>query len=301
MTDAPPSRHLPPALVERLTHPAVLTQFLAALEARLTPTDRIGQHRRASLLRGLGRGAEAAEAYRALLASDPHDLEAQAGAAIFAGAPLPEGAQGPTAFVQLADVLSADQQARLWQTLKDESGSLTPASLTNVLDQPRIDLEMRVAHRLDRADAVRAWFLPWLEDLIGRAEILPRLGLAPFAVGTRELQVTGHNDGGFLCIHSDTPTNPNAPTDTPYRRRHLTFIYYFHRLPRRFTGGDFLLFDPPSGGDLSFTRIDPTHNSLLLFQASQWHGVTQVQSASADPLDGRWAVHGWLHHTHHPG
>ena len=291
MTVAPASPRLPPALVERLTHPTVLTQFLAGLEARLTPTDRIGLHRRASLLRGLGRGGEAAEAYRALLAADPDDLGAQAGAAIFAGAPLPEGAQGPTPFVQLADVLSADQQERLWQSLTAEGASLTPAGVYSGGTQPRVDGETRVAQLLERADSVRAWFLPWLEEVITRAEILPRLGLAPFVVGKRELQVTGHSDGGFFSVHSDASTNPAAPTWA----RQLTFIYYFHRLPRRFSGGDLLLFDPPGGGDLSFTRIDPTHNSLVFFQSSQMHTVTQIHSAATDPLDGRWTVNGWLH------
>jgi hypothetical protein len=296
MTDALPPRRLPPALVERLTHPTVLTQFLAGLEARLTPADRIGLHRRASLLRGLGRGAEAAEAYRALLASDPEDRVAQAGAAIFTGAPLLEGAQGPTPFVQLADVLSADQQARLWQSLTDDSASLTPAGVYTGGTQPRVDGETRVAQLLERADSVRAWFLPWLEEVIARANILPRLGLVPFAVGKRELQVTGHSDGGFFSVHSDASANPAASTWA----RHLTFIYYFHRLPRHFTGGDLLLFDPPGGGDLSFTRIDPTHNSLVFFQSSQMHTVTQIQCPSADPLDGRWTVNGWLHRAKTP-
>ncbi|WP_395828489.1 2OG-Fe(II) oxygenase [Elstera sp.] len=296
MTVAPASHRLPPSLVERMTQPAVLVQFLAGLEARLTPTDRIGLHRRASLLRGLGRGAEAGEAYRALLASDPHDLGAQAGAAIFAGAPLPEGAQGPTPFVQLADVLSADQQARLWQSLTDDSASLAPAGVYTGGTQPRVDGETRVAQLLERADSVRAWFLPWLEEVIARANILPRLGLAPFAVGKRELQVTGHSDGGFFSVHSDASANPAAPSWA----RHLTFIYYFHRLPRRFSGGDLLLFDPPGGGDLSFTRIDPTHNSLVLFQSRQMHTVTQIHSAATDPLDGRWTVNGWLHRAKTP-
>lgn len=293
MTDAPASARLPAALLARMTQPAVLEQFLAGLEARLTSQDRAGQLRRASLLRGLGRWAEAGAVYRDLLASDPSDRIAQAGAAIFAGAPLPEGAQGPTPFVQLADVFSADQQERLWQSLTAESASLTPAGVYSGGTQPRVDGETRVAQLLERADSVRAWFLPWLEEVIVRANILPRLGLAPFAVGKRELQVTGHSDGGFFSVHSDASANPAAPTWA----RHVTFIYYFHRLPRRFTGGDLLLFDPPSSGDLSFARIDPTHNTLVFFQSNQLHTVTPVQSPSPDPLDGRWTVNGWLHRS----
>ncbi len=287
-----PPGSLPPERVALLTHPTMLAQFLAQLDARLNPTDRVSLHRRASLLRGLGRWGEAAEAYRALLDLDPQDWAAQTGAAIFMGQPVPPEAVGPTPFVQIEDALSSDQQALLWQALAAETNSLRPAGVYGrEPGEQRIDPSTRRADRLETPEAIRAWFLPWLEALIEQHALLPRLGLAPFPVGTRELQVTRHGDGGFFSVHTDAAATPDRPTWA----RHLTFIYYFHRLPRCFTGGDLLLFDAAAGGDLSFTRIDPTHNSLVLFQSTQLHTVTRVHCPSDDPLDGRWTVNGWLH------
>ncbi|WP_428249602.1 2OG-Fe(II) oxygenase [Ferrovibrio sp.] len=296
MSQIPIADAVPPALVERLTHPAILEQLLAGLDARLVPTDRLGLHRRASLLRGLGRQAEATATYRALLALDPGDLAAKAGMAILVGEPLPADASGPAPFVHLHNMLSAEQQQDLWRVLEEQKAGLQPAGVYEGGAIPRVDEAKRIAQRLDQAGMVRAWFLPWLEDLMARTDILPRLGLAGFAVGRRELQVTGHGHGGFFNIHKDASADPASPSWA----RHVTFIYYFHREPRRFTGGDLLLFDASgkvqSGGDdFSFTRIDPTHNSLVFFESNRFHTVTRIDCPSADLLDGRWTVNGWLH------
>jgi SM-20-related protein len=156
--------------------------------------------------------------------------------------------------------------------------------------QPRIDGAFRDAHRLDQPDAIGVWFLPWLEAMIVREALLSRRGLAPFQVGVRELQVTRHGDGGFFSVHTDAAAYPA----TLAWSRHLTFIYYFHRLPRGFSGGDLPLFDAAAGGDFSFTRIDPAHNPLVLFQSTRLHTVTRVYCPSDDPLEGRWTVNGWL-------
>lgn len=301
MSQIPIAKAVPPALVERLTRPAILEQLLAGLDARLVPTDRLGLHRRASLLRGLGRLAEAAATYRALLALDPGDPAAKAGAAILAGEPLPADASGPAPFVHLHNMLSAGQQQDLWRALEEQKASLQPAGVYGDGAIPQIDEAKRVAQRFDQAGMVRAWFLPWLEGVIARPDILPRLGLAAFPMGRRELQVTGHGDGGFFNIHRDASADPASPSWA----RHVTFIYYFHRQPRRFTGGDLLLFDAAghaqSGGEeFSFTRIDPVHNSLVFFQSNRLHTVTRIECPSADLLDGRWTVNGWLHHASAP-
>lgn len=296
MTDAIAPERTPPAMVERLTQPIILEQFLAGLTARSDPADRSAVLKRASLLRGLGRWAEALALYRALLDRDPADRVAQAAVAIFDGASALPLADGPTPFVQIPNALMPTQQDRLWHTLRAETARLVPATVGAGYAAPREDPTIRIARRLHRSGEVADWFLPWLEEVIAREAVLPRLGLAPFAVGTRELQVTGHGDGGYFQIHRDTASNPAAPA----WGRYLTFIYYFHQVPRLFTGGDLLLFDPPSAGQFDFTRIDPLHNSLIFFQSHHFHTVTRVQCPSDDLLQGRWTVNGWLHRAETP-
>ncbi|MFY7960935.1 MAG: 2OG-Fe(II) oxygenase, partial [Elsteraceae bacterium] len=81
--------------------------------------------------------------------------------------------------------------------------------------------------------------------------------------------------------------------------------YYLHRIPKRFSGGDLLLFDEPSPdqvrSSMEFTRITPAENSLLLFPSVSLHAVTPVSLESEDRLDGRLTLNGWLHAAAEPG
>ncbi len=282
---------LPAQQVENLTRPEVLEQFLENLDAAFAPADRAALIRRASLLRGLGRLREAAETYRTLLTIATEDPLAKAGYAVFTGQHLPAGAVRPTPFVQVHDALPEELQERLWRMLLSQRSRLRPAGVYKTHAEQVVDDERRIALRLDQADTVGEWFLPWLDEFMVHAEILPRLGLPEFRKTKRELQVTVHGDGGFFSVHRDASPNPEARTSG----RHVTFVYYFHRQPRQFTGGDLLLFDAPADGDLSFTRLRPDHNSIVFFESKRPHAVTRLCCASNDPFDGRWTVNGWLH------
>ena len=73
-------------------------------------------------------------------------------------------------------------------------------------------------------------------------------------------------------------------------------MYWFHREPRRFCGGDLLLYDRNDDtGDFTaaaFSRIVPLRNSIIFFPSSALHQVTQVQCETNNFGDGRWAVNG---------
>jgi len=46
------------------------------------------------------------------------------------------------------------------------------------------------------------WFLPRVQDAL--PDVLPRLQIAPFAMGEVELQMTVHRSGGFYKVDQDT-------------------------------------------------------------------------------------------------
>jgi Rps23 Pro-64 3,4-dihydroxylase Tpa1-like proline 4-hydroxylase len=62
---------------------------------------------------------------------------------------------------------------------------------------------------------------------------LQRLGKSPFPLGRIELQVTASNDGDYSRLHRDSDGR-----DT----RELSFVYFFHREPRRFSGGELRIY-----------------------------------------------------------
>lgn len=273
--------------LEQIAEPTALSHWLIGVEQRLrqAPEDRTFLRLRATLLRGLGDLAAAEQAYSALVG----DADTARARTILAGEPASwTDLAGPVPFVRIEGVLDASRQQRLWNFVTDPSAGFLDAGV-NRGDGGRVDPMTRKAKILQDARELKTWFLPVVEALVDQRNALPRLGLAPFETGERELQVTRHDDDGFQSTHRDSW--PNFPL------RRLTYVYYFHRRPRGFQGGDLLLFDQTAAetrsGGLGFTRIIPTDNSLILFPADRLHTVTRV-TGSGGPLSSRWTVNGWL-------
>jgi Rps23 Pro-64 3,4-dihydroxylase Tpa1-like proline 4-hydroxylase len=110
------------------------------------------------------------------------------------------------------------------------------------------------------------------------------------ACGIPEFQPTGievcqtlYHHGGYFKWHDDMNDHGgNFRID-----RRLTFIYYLNRMPKLFSGGDLEFMDG--------CTIEVQNNRLLMFEPMQVHRVQPVECWSADPLDGRWTITGWIH------
>lgn len=115
-------------------------------------------------------------------------------------------------------------------------------------------------------------------------EAVAGLGIAPFEPTWFEVQLTSHNDGDFFRSHTD-----NASPETASRT--LTFVYYFHAEPARFSGGE-LMFSGPDGEEVGLT---PSNDTLILFDPRTSHEVRSISCPSGRFEDGRFALTGWLH------
>jgi Rps23 Pro-64 3,4-dihydroxylase Tpa1-like proline 4-hydroxylase len=121
--------------------------------------------------------------------------------------------------------------------------------------------------------------------------VLPVLRVSPIVVGAVEAQVTASVDGSFFGVHTD------AGRDVP--KRHLTYVYYFNRAPKGFTGGALRVYDDVvRSGKLaraeSFQTIEPEHNRIVLFWARTMHEVLPVHVPSRAFADARFTVNGWV-------
>jgi len=200
------------------------------------------------------------------------------------------GIAGPAPFVRLANVLSPADQAAVWSLLEGASGALAPATVRwhggeGVIGEIRHSLRMTCPERaLDR-------LLPALRTAIEGRGLPEAFGLARPPSGSVESEVVCHMEGGHFGRHSD-----NAYGDSG---RLLTCVYYLHRKPARFTGGDLLLHDAqsPEGprSPIAFTRFAPDDNTALIFPADVGHEVTGVRSGVNDPLEGRVSINIWFH------
>jgi SM-20-related protein len=123
--------------------------------------------------------------------------------------------------------------------------------------------------------------------------ILRSLQHPMFEATRMESQITASNDGDYFKMHNDN-THANWPT------REITFVYFFHREPCPFKGGELLLYDflpdrvPQEVGPIR-KRVTPQQNSIILFQSSILHEILPVHCPSHRFEDSRFTLNGWLH------
>ena len=97
-------------------------------------------------------------------------------------------------------------------------------------------------------------------------------------------QRQAYNDGGFFRKHSD------ADAGGPNWQRRLSGVYYVHTQPRKFEGGDLVIYDRRGHAH----RVEPEHNSAVFFARDTLHEVLPVSCASRAFEDSRFAVNIWI-------
>jgi Rps23 Pro-64 3,4-dihydroxylase Tpa1-like proline 4-hydroxylase len=123
-------------------------------------------------------------------------------------------------------------------------------------------------------------------------QVLDKLGMEEFSIAGVEVQVTASNDGDFFHFHSDNGSDRVAA-------RHLTFVYFFHREPRQFEGGELRIHDARREGGTyvsqgSYQTIVPRQNQIVFFPCELLHEITPVNCASQLFADSRFTLNGWL-------
>jgi Rps23 Pro-64 3,4-dihydroxylase Tpa1-like proline 4-hydroxylase len=123
--------------------------------------------------------------------------------------------------------------------------------------------------------------------------VLQKLGMEEFSISAVEAQITASNDGDFFRSHSDNG-------DDKVASRQLTFVYFFHREPRPFEGGELRIYDARlENGEYvntgSYQTIEPRQNQIVLFPCSLLHEITPVECPSRAFADSRFTLNGWLH------
>lgn len=125
---------------------------------------------------------------------------------------------------------------------------------------------------------------PWLKSRIKAAIPLAigQLGLSPIVPSQIEMQLTAHGNGDYYKWHNDSGS-PEAAS------RILTYVYYFWREPKSFTGGNLEI------EQLGTTEvIMPRNNSIVFFPSSLQHQVTPVEISSNLFEDSRFTINGWV-------
>ena len=116
------------------------------------------------------------------------------------------------------------------------------------------------------------------------------LGNKPFIPSKIEVELVAHGDGAFFERHIDTLTHHEG------RRRIISAVYYFHALPKAFSGGVLRLHSlAGSGQQCTFIDIAPDYDMLVFFPSFFPHEVLPVICKSGQFLESRFAINFWIH------
>jgi hypothetical protein len=281
---------------DRLRDPALQRTLLRQVEQRLAacPSDARLLRFAGELARTAGDLGVAARHFASLAEMAPEDEHASVLACLLSGDPAPaavaRSARRPVPFLRVEKLLPPAVLDAIWGELQQERTRLIP-NMIGVEGTKKIDLDLRHSSRVADSRRIADLVLPHVVEAIERSRAVSLLGLDRLRLGPPDLGVTVHGHGGIFRPHRD------AGFYGP--RRRLTYIYYLHKMPRRFSGGDLLLFDGDGNGgafhDFAYTRIEPAHDSLILFPSDRVHGVTDVDCPEPDLMAARWTINGWLH------
>lgn len=286
-------RERPPAITRALTSTVLQERARTALRRKLAadPRDQDALLGLAELSRRAGEFAQAAAAYRALheLRRDP--ASAWSLGAIGAGQPLsapPEGFHAAP-FVRLTNFLRPEEQRKLRVALSAGRDEVELATTVDLAPDFRKALLVKGRWRRE----TRSWFVPKLRAIL--PDVATGLGVFLPQRPQVELSLTATLPGGFYRIHRDVSEDP----DHPNSGRVVSYVYYCHSEPKSFAGGELLLYDTCFATRRfrqgAFSRIDPAHNTLVLFPSGYYHEILPVYGESDRLRDARFTVNGWVH------
>jgi Rps23 Pro-64 3,4-dihydroxylase Tpa1-like proline 4-hydroxylase len=192
----------------------------------------------------------------------------------------------PSVYAQIKDFLTWTELRDLFRYVIAQEGRFKPTTTTAPGDDPGYRQSQFISH-----------FPEFSELMVQKImAVFPRicqsLDLEPFEVGTIESQLTAHNDQNYYKVHND-----NGSADTASRE--LTYVYYFHREPKAFTGGELVIYDSKIKNNYyvaaeSYKKVTPLNNSIVFFLSRYMHEVLPVSCPSQSFADGRFTINGWL-------
>lgn len=193
-------------------------------------------------------------------------------------------------YVQIDNFLTREEKKQLLDyVLQQESAFVSTSTSTGDLDYRR----SMILHS----------FPEFSQLMVNRIQaILPdvfrKLNLSPFPIAEIESQLTSHNDGNYYKVHND-----NGSPDTATRE--FTYVYYFYREPKPFSGGELVIYDSKIENNFyvkaeSFRTVEPRNNSIVFFPSRYLHEVLPVSCPSRDFADSRFTINGWVRRKINP-
>jgi len=181
------------------------------------------------------------------------------------------------------DYLSKKDMAKLLKFVEAHAGEFRRSRVTSGVRKARRSLVL-----YDLGDFGEMFRERISSDL---PAILEQLKIPAFPVSEIECQLTTHNNAHYFRRHRDAGARNAA--------RLVTYVYYFHKEPRRFEGGSLRFYRGRLENGVYICGeadidLEPTNNSMLFFPSACYHEVLPIKCSSGEFKDGRFTVNGWV-------
>lgn len=188
----------------------------------------------------------------------------------------------PPQFTQIKNYLSAPAHEELLSFVSGIESEFNPSTVLSGYF-PEVSKSFVYYIRNEFYEALR-------EQLVaGLPTICERLQIKLFSAGYISLEIKAYKRSDYFRPHSDRYTGGN-------RRINFGCVFYF--TPKRFSGGDFLLFDTDFEGQnylpTRFTRFIPEDNCAIFYPSDSYHSVVPVMTGSDRFSDSRFAIIGHI-------
>jgi len=188
-------------------------------------------------------------------------------------------------------LMPSDMEALMTYVLDHESDFVVSEVIIPGVSSGVVDYEHRRSRVLYELGPHAARLLESVERCLPR--ILPKLDRELFPIRRVEAQITASNNGDFFHWHCDDGQAEVA-------KREITFVYFFHREPKQFRGGELRIHNSvrsngayaPAG---TYRAIVPQQNQLVIFPSALAHEITPVECSSGTFADSRFTLNGWFH------
>ncbi|ABD00658.1 2OG-Fe(II) oxygenase [Synechococcus sp. JA-3-3Ab] len=190
----------------------------------------------------------------------------------------------PAVYARVDNFLPRDKNQQLLEYAIANEGRFVPSR--NSAD----DSEYRRSWVLYDFPEFSGVILHYVQMLI--PQVLKSLKMEPFPIAYIECQMTAHNHGNYYKVHNDNGS-PDA------KERELTYVYYFYREPKQFSGGELLIYDSEVRNNMyvkadTYKTYVPANNTIIFFPSYLMHEVLPVTCPSRQFADSRFTVNGWV-------
>ncbi|MEM1426093.1 MAG: 2OG-Fe(II) oxygenase [Cyanobacteria bacterium P01_H01_bin.130] len=189
-------------------------------------------------------------------------------------------------YVKIDNFLSPEENKRALVIALDNHSNFVESNTTTNANNYRQSSVLYATHYTELYHLLRKRILKQMPSIV------KELGMDSFLVSQVEMQMTAHGDGCFYKIHNDSGSADTAS-------RVLTYVYYFHREPKTYSGGALRIYETDIHGPATepselFEDVIPENNSIVLFDSRVKHEVLPVACASHAFEDSRFTLNGWL-------